>query len=36
VTLAREAERHRPAETAQSAGDDRDPSFHRSLPVVPG
>src|SRR6516225_3961407 len=31
VTLACEAERHHPAETAQSAGDDRDPSFHRSL-----
>jgi hypothetical protein len=33
VPLAHETESHRPAKPAQPAGDDRDPSFHRSLPV---
>jgi hypothetical protein len=28
VTLARQAESHRPAEAAQAAGDDRNPPFH--------
>jgi len=36
VALAGETKRHCAAETAQPAGDDRDPSFHRSLSVVVG
>jgi hypothetical protein len=32
VTLAREAESHRPAEAAQPTGDDCDALFHRSSP----
>ena len=33
VTLAGEAERHRPPQAPQSAGDDRDPVFHLNPPT---